>query len=402
MLPVAEARTRILAAFSPQPTEWIPLGAALGRVLSAPLLARRDQPPAAVSAMDGYAVHAADTDPPGRWLSVIGEVPAGHRLGTPLRPGEAARIFTGAPLPEGADAIAIQENAEVLDNRVRFSRACTPGEFVRPAGLDFAIGWEGLAAGTVLDSRALGLAAAMGHAWLPVRLRPRIGILATGDELAWPGETAGPDRIISSNSTALAGMITGWGGEPVDLGIAKDRPDELTAHLREARGLDALLTSGGASVGDYDLVQQALGTEGLELGFWKIAMRPGKPLLFGTLAGTPILGLPGNPVSSAVCAIIFLRPAMRNMLGLPPDLPERRLPLEQPLPANDVREDYMRASYVAHADGHRSVLAARRQDSSMFATFARADALIVRPPRAPALAVGEPVSVIDLAEALRT
>ncbi len=396
MLSVREAQARVLEGFRVMPPEWVTLDGALGRVLAEDVQARRDQPPAAVSAMDGYAVRAADLHPPGRWLDLVGTAPAGHPFAGEVRPGQAVRIFTGGVIPAGADAIAIQENAEGQDGRVRFSRSVEPGEFVRSAGLDFAAGWVGLTAGTVMGPRELGLAAVMGQAWLPVRRRPRVGILATGDELRWPGETPGPGGIVSSNSTALAGMIRLWGGGPINLGISPDQPAALAARIEAVEGLDAFVTSGGASVGEHDLIQDALGVRGLELAFWKIAMRPGKPLLFGRLGQMPVLGLPGNPVSASVCAIMFLRGGILRMLGLDPALPRARARLAASLPANDRREDYLRARYVGEAQSVRLVEPARRQDSSMVATFARADALVVRPPHDPTRDAGDPVEIIDL------
>jgi molybdopterin molybdotransferase len=401
VLSVREAQARVLEGFRLMPPEWVTLDRALGRVLAAEVQARRDQPPAAVSAMDGYAVRAADLDPPGRWLEVAGTAPAGHPFTGEVAPGETVRIFTGGVIPAGADAIAIQENAETDGSRVRFTRTVRQGEFVRPAGLDFRAGWVGLAAGTVMGPRELGLAAVMAQAWLPVRRRPRVGILATGDELRRPGETPGPGEIVSSNSTALAAMVRLWGGEPIDLGISPDEPAALAARIEAVEGLDAFVTSGGASVGDHDLVQNALGVQGLELAFWKIAMRPGKPLLFGRLGPVPVLGLPGNPVSSAVCAIMFLRGGILRMLGQDPALPRAQARLAGPLPANDRREDYLRASYAGSADGLRLVETASRQDSSMFATFARADALVIRPPHDPPRSTGDLVEIIDLCAALQ-
>lgn len=401
MLSVAEAQARIRDAVALTASEWVQLRDGCGRVLAADLVARRDQPPLAVSAMDGYAVRADDTEPPGRLLQVRGEVAAGGRWPGSLGPGETVRIFTGAPVPDGADAIALQENATRDGDRVRFDRACAPGEFVRPRGLDFAAGWIGLAAGAVIGPRELGLAATLGHAWLPVRRRPRVGILATGDEIRWPGEPLQPHEILSSNTTTLIAMLGAWGADPVDLGIAPDRPAPLLEAIRQARGLDMLITSGGASVGDHDLVRSALVSEQIELGFWQIAMRPGKPLLFGRLGGTVVVGLPGNPVSAGVCAIVFLRGAVRTALGLRPELAMRRVPLARPIGPNDRREEYMRGRWVEGGDGQRSVAPAERQDSSMFATFARADALVIRPAHDPGRAAGELVEVIELAEALR-
>lgn len=402
MLSVAEARGRILAGVTPLPGQWVALPDAWGRVAAADVTALHDQPPTAVSAMDGYAVRAADTVDPRRVLRVVGEAPAGRSWPGTLGAGEAVRIFTGGPLPDGADAIAIQENAERVADGITLRRPATAGEFVRPAGLDFRKDAIGITAGTVIDARALGLAAAMGHGWLRVRRRPRVGIIATGDEIAWPGTVPGPDQIASSNSTTLAAMVRGWGGEPVDLGIAADRPEALVAALREAVGLDVLVTSGGASVGDYDLVQAALAGEGLELGFWRIAMRPGKPLLFGRLGRLAVLGLPGNPVSSAVCAVVFLRALLLAMHGLPTVLRMADAAVTRPLPENDRREDYLRARWVDGADVPPRVEPAGRQDSSMMATFAHADVLIVRPPHDPACAVGEVRPVIDLRAAIRS
>jgi molybdopterin molybdotransferase len=399
MLPVAEAQARILAPLPAMPSEWVALPQALGRVLAADLLARRDQPPVAVSAMDGYAVRAADTTEAGRAFRLLGEAPAGGAFPGMVGPFETVRIFTGGPLPPGADAIVIQENAEQDGERVRFTGSVTPGTFVRPAGLDFSRGWRGLAAGTILDARGLGLAAAMGHLWLPVRRRPRIGLLATGNELRWPGETPEGSQIISSNTLALAAMVEAWGAVPVDLGICPDEAGALAARLRDAAGLDLLVTTGGASVGDHDLVQSTLGQEGLALDFWKIAMRPGKPLLFGSLGPLHVLGFPGNPVSTGVCAVVFLRAALQRMLDLEPHLRHGTARLANGLGANDQRQDYLRGSW-ATVDGERRVVTAARQDSSMLATFAAAEALVVRPPFDPARERGEPVAVIDLHEAL--
>jgi molybdopterin molybdotransferase len=318
-----------------------------------------------------------------------------------MQPGEAVRIFTGGPVPQGADAILIQENAEAGPGRVRAVEPTTPGRHIRAAGLDFARGWRGLEPGTVMGPLALGLAAAMGRIWLPVRRRPRIGLLATGDELVMPGEAPGPHAISSSNVTALAGLVTLWGGEPVDLGIARDDPSSLAGALDQAGRLDALITTGGASVGDHDLVQQALGAKGLSLDFWKIAMRPGKPLIFGRLGDIPVLGLPGNPVSTVICGIVFLRSALRLTLGLDPALPEATAILAHALPENDRRQDYLRSGLERRSDGLPLLRPAERQDSSMFATLAKADALLVRKPFDGPLAEGDEVRMIDLATVLR-
>lgn len=398
MLPVAEALARILAPLAPLPPEWVTLKAARGRVLADDLAARRDQPPVAVSAMDGYAVRASDMHTADRAFRVIGEAPAGRDLARAVAPGEAARIFTGGALPEGADAVQIQENAAVEGDTVRFAEPVAAGTFVRAAGLDFRAGWAGLAAGTALDARGIGLAAAMGHLWVPVRRRPRVGLLATGNELRLPGEPPEGSQITASNSLLLGAMLEGWGVVPVDLGIAPDEASALAQRLRAAAGLDLLVTTGGASVGDYDLVRGTLGAEGVRLDFWKIAMRPGKPLLYGSLGPLPVLGFPGNPVSVAVCGVVFLRAAVQRLLGLPEGLRHRTAPLAHPWPANDRRQDYLRGFW--EPEGGAAVRTAERQDSSMLATLTAADLLAVRPPFDPAREPGHLATVIDLPEAL--
>jgi molybdopterin molybdotransferase len=329
---------------------------------------------------------------------VIGEAPAGRAFAGAIGPGETVRPFTGGLLPDGADAVALQENATREGDLVVIEGCVTPGRFVREAGLDYRQGEVGLAAGRRLGARDLGLAASMGRAWLEVRRRPRIGLLATGDELVMPGITPGPAEIVSSNTPTLAAMLRAWGAEPLDLGIARDEAATLARALSDTARLDLIVTTGGASVGEHDLVQQALGDEGLALDFWKIAMRPGKPLIFGRLRGVPLLGLPGNPVSAGVCAVVFLRAAVRAMLGLDAALPETRGVLETPLGENDQRQEYLRATTRRDADGRLLVRPAWRQDSSMLATFARADALIVREPFAPAMPPGTMVRVVLLDE----
>ena len=398
-LGVAEARARILRDIQPLPGEWVGLHRAFGRVLAEDVLARRAQPPAAVSAMDGYAVAAVDTELTEPVLTVVGENRAGATSVSRLERRQAARIFTGARVPEGADAVALEENAVVEGPTVRFSRASRPGEFVRPGGLDFAAGERLLPAGTRLGARPLGLAAAGGHAWFAVRRQARVGIMSTGDELVWPGETAGPDQIPSSNAVTLANLVRGWGGVPVDLGIARDTEASLLSTLPHASGLDLVLTVGGVSVGQYDLVRPTLAKLGLELEFWRLAMRPGKPMMFGRLGDTPLLGLPGNAVSAAVCATLFVRAIMMTFLGLPSDLPVLRARTSKELPRNDEREDYLRAFRVTGPDEGWWLEAAGRQDSSVMSALAGADALLVRPPRAGPAPVGSTVNAIPLAEA---
>ena len=314
MIPVAEAVARITSAFSPLPAETVPLAAAHGRVLAADIVARLTQPPFAVSAMDGYAARAADVADPPVTLRQIGSVPAGARFEGTVGPGETVRIFTGAPVPDGADTIVIQENTRRDGDAITVRAGAPAGRYIRPAGLDFRAGEVGVAAGRRLDARAIGLAAAMNQPWLTVRRRPRIALLATGDEIVMPGEPLGePDRELQHARAQGGGG--GCGGEAIDLGIARDDADSLVRLAAGADGADLLVTTGGASVGEHDLIRSALKDEGLTLDFWKIAMRPGKPLMFGTVGGTRLLGLPGNPVSSLVCALVFLRPALARMLG---------------------------------------------------------------------------------------
>lgn len=398
MLSVAEARDRILAALRPLPAEQVGIAEALGRVLAQDVASRRTQPPAAMSAMDGYAVRAADVVEIPAALRVIGEVPAGAAYDGVLGPGEAVRIFTGAPLPEGADAIVIQENTESTGDTVTVRQGVAPGRYVRPAGLDFREGEVRLRAGRVMSSRDVGLAAAMNVPWLMVHRRPRVAILATGDEIAMPGDPLGPNQIVGSNSLALAAIVRVFGGEPQILGIAPDDRDALVAMAGGAVGSDLLLTSGGASVGDHDLVQSVLGELGFSLDFWKIAMRPGKPLIFGRIGDTPVLGLPGNPVSALVCSMIYLRPALARLLGMRVERPDssRTARLAGPLPENDERQDYLRATLAGGENGELVVTPFERQDSSMMATLAEADCLIVRPPHAPAVRAGDVVEILPI------
>ncbi len=398
MLSVDDALARILGALAPLPAEQIAVADGLGRVLAGDVAARRTQPPAAVSAMDGYAVRAEDVQTVPATLKVIGQAPAGDAFAGTVGAGEAVRIFTGGPLPGGADAVVMQENAQAGDGTVTVLESVDAGRFVRPAGLDFRAGDVGLKAGRVLTARDVGFAAAMNVPWLMVRRRPRVAILATGDEIVMPGDPIGPSQIVSSNSIALAAVVRVFGGEPCMLGIAPDDRDALAAMAAGAAGADLLLTSGGASVGDHDLVQSVLGEIGFELGFWKIAMRPGKPLIFGHVGDTPVLGLPGNPVSALVCAMIFLRPALARMLGAADAEAAPRLTarLTEPLGENDERQDYLRAKLGNDDGGGLVVTPFSRQDSSMLAMLAAADCLILRAPHAPALDAGTVVEILPI------
>jgi molybdopterin molybdotransferase len=398
LLPVEEARARILASLTPTAAETIALPEAAGRVLARPVLARLTQPPADVSAMDGYALRAAD-GVLGARLAVIGAAPAGHPFVGSVGPGQAVRIFTGGFLPEGGDAILLQEDAEAADGAVLVKESVTAGRWVRKRGLDFAADETLLAQGRRLTARDIGLAAASNNPWLAVHRRPRIGILATGDEIALPGDPIPPGGIVSSNAHALAALIRAGGGEPIVLPIAPDDASAIADIAATTQAYDMLVTTGGASVGDHDLIQQALGGEGFELGFWKIAMRPGKPLIWGRLGRVPVLGLPGNPVSALVCAIIFLLPALARLSGLPgAPTPSRRVICAAPLAENDRRADFLRASLDTDAEGHITVRPFSVQDSSMLATLARADALVLRAPFAPALPAGAEVEAIMLGE----
>jgi molybdopterin molybdotransferase len=347
LIPVAEARARLLADAEPLAAEIVPLDEAQGRVLAEDLMALRTQPPDAVSAMDGYAVRAADLENAPADLTVIGEVAAGHPFDGIVGAGQAARIFTGGVVPAGADTVTIQENVTVLaGGLVRANQAEPLGRNIRAAGLDFRQDETVLQAGTVLDAGALCLAAAANHPSLPVVRRPRIAVLATGDELLPPGSEPGPGQIIASNSYGVTAIARDAGANVIDLGIVRDREDELAAALDRAAdtGCDILVTLGGASVGDHDLVQKVFVSRGMTLGFWKIAMRPGKPLMSGNLGSMRILGLPGNPVSALVCGHLFLKPLVEKLSGR--RFSERRMQaqLETPLPENDRREDYIRAT----------------------------------------------------------
>ncbi len=401
LLSVEAARARIQAAFAPLAAETVSLSEAAGRVLAEDLIARRTQPPAAVSAMDGYAVRAADVARVPAKLRIIGEAPAGGAFAGTVGAGDCVRIFTGGPLPAGADAVVIQEDTDMGKPVVLVKETARAGENVRAAGIDFREGEALLRAGRRLTARDIGLAAAMNHPWIAVRRKPRIAILATGDEVVRPGDPIGPNQIVSSNGPALAAFIQARGGVPIDLGIARDEAGSLIALTEGARGADLLITTGGVSVGDYDLVQKVLGAAGLTVDFWKIAMKPGKPLMFGRLNAANVMGLPGNPVSSMVCALLFLGPAIDAMLGLPGSgVPVMRARLGADVGPNNFREDYMRATLADAADGLPIATPFPVQDSSMMSRLAQAHCLIRRPPDAPAAKKGEVVEVISLADIL--
>lgn len=402
LLPVAEALSRITAAMRPVAAETVALTDAFGRILASPVRSRRTQPPFAMSAMDGYAVRGADLAQTPTDLKLIGEAPAGAAFEGIVGAGEAVRIFTGGQVPQGADTIIIQENTERAGDSVTVLKAAEPGVYIRPEGLDFRDGDSLLPAGKRLGARDIALAAAMNVPWLPVRRKPRIAVLATGDELVRPGEPIGPQQIVTSNNLGLAGIIAHAGGEAIDLGIAPDNREALAAMAAGARGADMLITLGGASVGDHDLVQSVLGEQGLVVDFWRIAMRPGKPLIFGHVGETPLIGLPGNPVSALVCGLIFVQPAIAALLDDQAQLTARsRARLGSDLPQNDERQDYLRASLDLAGEDHplegESIATPfARQDSSMLSALARADCLVIRPPHAPAAKAGDWVDILEL------
>jgi molybdopterin molybdotransferase len=395
MISVEEALARLLAPLEKLPPEQISIVDGLGRILAEDVAARRTQPPFAVSAMDGYAVRAEDLSAVPVELRIVAEVPAGAGFGGHVGPREAARIFTGAPLPAGTDTIIIQEDTEREGDRVRVLEGAPRGRYVRREGLDFAEGEVLLKAGRRLTARDVGLLAAMNRPWLLVHRRPRIGILSTGDEIVMPGDPIGPHQIVSSNSLALAAFVAACGGIPVSVGNAPDDPEALRQIAAATSGVDLLVTTGGASVGQHDLVRDALAADGLELDFWQIAMRPGKPLIVGRYRGTPMVGLPGNPVSTLVCALLFLRPAVERLSGAAAQAEAAATArLGAALPKNDGRQDYLRSRLARGADGMLEVFPFEVQDSSMMRLLAAADCLVVRPPHAPALAAGATVPIV--------
>ena len=400
LLPVAQALARILEGVAPTSAEPVDLLHARGRTLAGPLEAKFSQPPFAVSAMDGYAVRAADVTTVPAKLTLIGESAAGRRYSGRVEAGQCVRIFTGAPIPEGADAIVIQEDTSRVGGGITISEASPWGHYVRPMGMDFSLGEILINPGRVLDARALTLAASMGHAVLPCHRKPRVAILATGDELVWPGEQPGPDSIMCSNSFGLAALVESAGGAAVLLGIARDTQDSLAEKISQANDADILVTTGGASVGDHDLVAPALQAAGMTLDFWKIAMRPGKPLMFGQratqhVAAQRVLGLPGNPVSSLICGRIFLVPLIEAMLGRPrTGAATQNARTTMALEANGPRTHYMRAVLVYETNSATCVTPVASQDSSLVSPLANASCLIVRDVNAPAVPAGGEVSVM--------
>jgi molybdopterin molybdotransferase len=398
-MPVADALAAVLAGAEALPEEMVALDAAHRRVLARDVAALRTQPPQAMSAMDGYAVRAADASQVAARLKVIGEVAAGRPFDTALRAGEAVRIFTGGVIPQGADAVVIQEDTVRDGDSIDITEAAIAGRHIRPAGVDFNEGDVLLRAGRRLTDRDLSLAAGMNYPQLAVRRRPKVAVLATGDELVMPGSTPGPGQIVYSNGYALRALARAEGAETVDLGIAADTVAATTDGIRRARdaGADILITTGGASVGDHDLVKQSLEAEGVAMAFWRIAMRPGKPMMHGRLGAMRVIGLPGNPVSSYVCGFLFMAPLIRALSGRS-DVHHatEAAVLGRDLAANDVREDYLRARLEERADGALVATPVNHQDSSLLGNLAAARALVIRSPFAPAASAGSPCVILRL------
>lgn len=397
LVPADEALARLIDGVEQLGSEHVALPDALGRVLAGPVTALRTHPPFDASAMDGYAVKAADIASIPAVLKLVGESAAGRRFEGRVADGQAVRIFTGAPMPEGADTILIQENAERVGERITATETVAEGRHIRLAGLDFKQGENLLEAGRRIDPSALALIAAADLTEIQVVRRPRVGIIATGDELVEPGQKRTADQIVASNNFGIAGIVCEAGGEPVDFGIVPD--DELkigeTLDRAAAAGCDIVVTLGGASVGDHDLTGKVFAARKVDLSFWKIAMRPGKPLMAGHRGDTRFLGLPGNPVSAMVCAHLFLRPLIARMLGVSIDTHIKSARLARPMAANDHRQDYVRA--IA-SNGPEGIVVSPMslQDSSMLKSLATANALIVRPPHAPAALVNDPCDIFVL------
>jgi molybdopterin molybdotransferase len=393
LLPVEEARARILAGVKPLAPENVPLAQALGRVLAKPLNAKRDQPPFNASAMDGYALRSKDNTTN---FTVIGTSAAGHAFKGKLKSGDAVRIFTGAPVPETSDAVVIQENTTGNGKTVNILQSARTGQNIRPRGLDFRKGEILLLAAIRLNARDIGLAAAMNCDILSVRKKPVVAVIATGDELVVPGKKPRADQIVSSNSNALAAMAERFGAKVFNGGIVRDDLKATERAILKMAKADIIVTTGGASVGDHDFIQQALRNTGVRIDFWKIALRPGKPFMYGCKGKQKVLGLPGNPVSALVCARLFLKPLLDCLQGLPVEEQATMARLGIAMPANDSRQDYVRARLEIAPDGSRTATPDGKQDSSMQRTFRDAHCLVIRPPNAPAAGIGDLVPILNL------
>jgi molybdopterin molybdotransferase len=399
LLSVEEALSRVLSDAKPLPAVDVPLVEAHGRVLASDLAALRTQPPDAVSAMDGYAVLASDLASAPATLKVVGEVAAGKPFDRAIHAGEAARIFTGGVVPQGADAVVVQEQSSRDGDKVTLRNVTAKGKNIRPKGLDFKQGDVLFEKGHRLTSRDLALVAAMNHPVAPVHRKPKVAIFATGDELVPPGSTPGPGQIVYSNGFALMALLRAEGAEVIDLGIVADKLEDTVVAVRRARELnaDVLMTTGGASVGDYDLVQSAFSAEGMALAFWKIAMRPGRPLMNGRLGAMHVLGLPGNPVSSYVCALLFAVPLLRALEGRPDiAVDDAQAILGTDMAQNDERADYVRATLAPAESGLPVATPFQIQDSSTMGRLSRSGCLIVRPAHDPAVPKGSVVRIVKL------
>lgn len=399
MISVGEAQARIVDGLMPLKAEPVLLAHALNRVLADDIMSKTTQPPSDVSAMDGYAVRAEDVGALPASLKLIGTVAAGAIFHGEVRSGEAVRIFTGAPVPKGASTIVIQESTTLNGNTVLIAGGVSSaaGRHIRRSGLDFRKGDCLLAKGRKLTSRDIALAAAMNYSSLPCTRQPLVAVLATGDELVAPGSELSATNIVASSSAGISADVTAWGGRVRDLGIACDDSGEIQSKASMAEGCEILITLGGASVGDHDLVQKSLQPK-LQVNFWKISMRPGKPLIFGKFGSMPFLGLPGNPVSALVCALLYLKPMIFRLLGAS-ELPWRFVSakLAISLPENDQRQDYVRCHLQYSQSGEATAHPLSVQDSSMLGAFSSADGLIVRPPLDPRKSANDPVRVLVFA-----
>lgn len=398
MLDVAVARARILEKLAPCGQETVSIASACGRVLASPLLARLSNPPVSVSSMDGYAVCAEDAQK-GATLTIIGEAPAGHPSSLTVTKGNCIRLFTGSQIPNGADTVLIQENMQRDGNTVTLLADGQQGQFIRKEGQDFQRGETVLPAGHVLTARDIGLAAAAGHVWLTVARRPRVGILATGDEIILPGDPAQPDSIVNSGAFMVTAYLNSLGADAILLPVARDNGESLSAAIEHASHLDLLVTIGGASVGTYDLVRDAFKPHGLELDFWKIAMRPGRPLMSGQLGKTPMIGLPGNPVAAMVCSLVFVQAAIRALMGqkVSEKLETETAILGTDLKQNDQRQDFLRCTLTPQPDGQLPLATPfASQDSAQLNILAKSNALLIRAPHAPAVKAGAVCSIMRL------
>ncbi len=406
LMPVEQAKARILDQINALESETVPLSNALGKFLVEDIVAKISHPAQAISAMDGYALHIpADKLEAGASLEVVGEAAAGHPFEGSLREGEAVRIFTGGYLPQGSHGILIQEDAHLEHGKVTLHEAVSAGQFVRPEGLDFKAGAKIISKGQQLNARAFALAALSGAQECVIRRQPKIAIISSGDELIPFGQNPEAGKLINSNSLYLKTLVNASGGSGYDLGIIADKKGALLDSLESATAkygkFDLIISSGGASVGTHDHIYTDLKSgKDIEMNFWKIAMRPGKPLMFATHQGTPFIGLPGNPVSAGVCALVFVLPALQKLLGIQTEQPHQTATLSAELKENDRRQDFLRAKIELDPSGQRFVTPMIKQDSSMLANFMHADALIIRPPHAPPASSGDMVPIMTIPDGL--